>query len=385
MASLRLVFVVGEASGDTLAAAMIDGLEAAGYDVESSGMGGVQMQARGLVSLEPIDSLTIIGFMEAFKAMPRLNRLADRLIDHIFESRPDAVITVDSKGFNLRFARRLRQRMKASASFTAPAIHIVAPKVWAWRSWRAKTVAKSVDRLLCLYPFEVPYFTAHGLDTVAVGHPAAEQERPDYDAARQQLGIAPDDKMLVLLPGSRRREVLRLAPDMVAAAAMLKEKVSGLKVFLPVADTAAEHIAPLIMGEKIITPVSRDDLDLVLAGGDFGLICSGTVSLEAALSGLPGHVYYRLDMLSEVIGRLLVNRDRIVLPNVIAGREIYGFSFGRDFTASSMAEVAMRGLMRGRDGAMARDATSLSQTLGTGGGFRRAAAAAIIDKIESRI
>ena len=382
MARLRLVFIVGEPSGDTLAAEMIDGLKAAGHNLELSGVGGTKMLSRGLVSVEPMESLTIIGLVEALRAVPRLSRLADRLVDHVLETKPDAVITVDSKGFNLRFARRLRQKMAASGPYAAPVIHVVAPTVWAWASWRAKTVARSIDRLLCLYPFEIPYFRKYGLDTVSIGHPAADRTRKTYKVARSQLGVADGDKMLVLLPGSRRREVMRLLPDMVAAVSILKEQVPSLKVFLPVANSVSALIDSMIAGQNSIKTVSSENLDTVLAAGDFGLICSGTVSLEAALNGLPGHVCYRSDRLTEIIGRMLVRMDRVVLPNVIAGREIYKFNLGRKFDATSMASSALNGLAEGRSGNMAADTIDLVKTLKSPEGFGHAAAKAILEKIK---
>ena len=381
MAELRLVFVVGEASGDTLAAAMVDGIRAQGHDVTLSGIGGARLQERGLNAVCPMESLTVLGVGQALAAVPRLNRLADELIAHVIETRPDAIITVDSKGFNLRFARRLRARLKGvSAAMLPPVIHTVAPTVWAWGGWRAAAVARSVDRLICLFPFEVPYFTAHGLDTVAAGHPAAERPRPGRAEARASLNSAADEKMLCLLPGSRRAEVERMLPDMIEAVRMLKKDIPGLRVFLPVAASVARTITPLIANEDTITPVRQDDLDHVLAAADFGLICSGTVSLEAALSGLPGHVYYRADLISTLLGRLLVRRDRIVLPNVIAGREIYSFSYGAEFDAARMAATAYEGLMQG-DADMAAAAVQIRQELTVGKGFAATAAQAVLEKI----
>ena len=381
MAELRLVFVVGEASGDTLAAEMVDGIRARGHDVTISGIGGRRLQERGLSAVSPMESLTVIGIGQALAAVSRLNRLADQLIAHVIETRPNAIITVDSKGFNLRFARRLRARLqRISPGMVPPVIHTVAPTVWAWGGWRAGGVARSVDRLICLFPFEVPFFTAHGLDTVAAGHPAAERSRPKRPAARARFDITADEKVLCLLPGSRRSEVERVLPDMVEAVRILKKDIPGLRVFLPVAATVATTITPLIAAEDAITPVPQDDLDHVLAAADFGLICSGTVSLEAALSGLPGHVYYRADLISTLIGRLLVRRDRVVLPNVIAGREIYGFSLGDEFNATRMAATARQGLMQ-RNSDMSATATQTRQQLTVGRGFAATAAEAILEKI----
>ena len=119
------------------------------------------------------------------------------------ETRPDVIVTIDNKGFSLRLGKALKTKM-AAAGWSAPVVHLVAPTVWAWGAWRAKSVAASVDRLLCLFPFEVPYFTRYGVDAIAVGHPAVERKRPSKKQARKALGLHDQDDVLVLLPGSRK-------------------------------------------------------------------------------------------------------------------------------------------------------------------------------------
>lgn len=382
MKRLKLVVIAGEASGDGLAGAMMDGLQARGYSLSLSGIGGAALLSRGLEPVVPMESLTVLGVGQAIRSISRLNKLADRLIDHVLNERPDAVLTIDSKGFNLRFARRLKNRMN-ERGWHAPVIHAVAPTVWAWGSWRAASVARSVDRLLCLFPFEPRYFSPYGADAVAIGHPAAERVQPTKVEARDTLGFDQVTPVLALLPGSRSGEIKRLLPDMVRAFQLVKAEMPQLRAVLPMADHVAPLITSMMPGDASILTVWQDDLDRAMVAADYGLICSGTVTLEAALCGLRGHVYYRSDPVSTLVGRMLVRRDSIVLPNVISGKEIYPFSLGREFTATDMADAALKGMKRGGE-ATAGHAENLRQKLTVEGGFYDAAARAILEMTESR-
>ncbi|MCE2517632.1 MAG: lipid-A-disaccharide synthase, partial [Alphaproteobacteria bacterium] len=197
--------------------------------------------------------------------------------------------------------------------------------VWAWGGWRAKAGPKSVDTLLCLFPFEPPYFTPHGVDAVAVGHPYAQVNPLDRATARSILGLD-DGRVLALLPGSRKREVMTLLPKMLEAAGQLVARDPSLQVILPVAASVEKLVAPMIAELPFVQLYPQQMSPAVMAAGDFGLICSGTATLEAALSGLPGHVYYQTDPITTFFGQFLVNKKNIVLANAVAGVKIYPLS-----------------------------------------------------------
>jgi len=343
MKGASLFMLAGESSGDQLGAAILDGLEAISLPTETWGIGGPAMSAKGFASLHPMESLTVMGLGEAVRAYPRLMKLADELIDAIMAKRPGLVLTIDSKGFSLRFARRLKKRM-ASSGWSAPIIHLVAPTVWAWGSWRARTVSRSVDHLLCLFPFELPYFNSPDLKVSCVGHPAADRKMPARADARRELGIGQEDPVLVLLPGSRRKEIDALLPDMLHAARSVQEKRPHCQFILPAAATVRPRIEAMIKDAGDIRIIPGEQLNTALKAADFGLICSGTVTLEAALAGLPGAVFYRGDRLAHVLQPIFVRRDRIVLPNAVLGREVYPLYLNREFDAQSMAGAALQGL-----------------------------------------
>ena len=336
--------IAGEPSGDAMGGDIMAALKQTQNDFHISGVGGAAMLAQGLVPVFDMGELTTLGFGQAIMAYRQLKKRADELVAHIMDSRPDAVVTIDNKGFSLRLGKMLKAAM-AQQGWSAPIIHLVAPTVWAWGAWRAKSVKDSVDRLLCLFPFERPYFTCHGIDTVVVGHPAAALKRHDRQSARRQLGLAKGDKILLLLPGSRKSEISSLLPLMLDACAIIQKKHPEMK-FMIVAAEATRPLLASILSQRFdnLSPIilEQSQAPLAMAAADFGLICSGTVTLEAALSGLRGHVYYKLDPLSSFIGWLVMDKTKIVLANAIAGEEIYPYALNGDCTAEKMVSHALK-------------------------------------------
>ena len=385
--TIKIVMIAGEASGDSLGGQVLAALKADQANLNISGVGGDAMQAQGLQPVFPMEDLTVLGLSHAVKSYGRLKKRAAALIDHIMETRPDVIVTIDNKGFSLRLGKALKARM-AAAGWSAPVVHLVAPTVWAWGAWRAKSVAASVDRLLCLFPFEVPYFTRYGVDAIAVGHPAVERKRPSKKQARKVLGLHDQDDVLVLLPGSRKREIETLLPDMLKAVEVIQQEKPEVKVVLPAASSVQGLIKnmitnPITTNHAQITITDQSQTKNALAAGDFGLICSGTVTLEAALSGLHGHVYYQVDRLTLMIGRMILDRSKIVLPNAISGEEIYPLSLNNEFTAETMAADALA-FFNGDKSTLNSQKTPLTASLTAGGyGFAQNVATAILGVIKA--
>lgn len=338
--TIKIVMIAGEASGDGLGGQVLAALNTHLQPLEVSGVGGDAMQGQGLKPIFPMAELSVVGLSHAIKSYGRLKKRAAELTDHILETRPDVIVTIDNKGFSLRLGKALKAKM-AATGWSAPIVHLVAPTVWAWGAWRAKSVAASVDKLLCLFPFELPYFTPYGVDALAVGHPAVEQPRPSKIEARKALGLKDNDPVLVLLPGSRKREIESLLPDMLQSLRIIRQTKPDLKVVLPAAASVRPLIQSMITSADQVEITDQSKANMVMAAGDYGLICSGTVTLEAALSGLDGHVYYQVDGLSLLIGKMMLDRSKIVLPNAITGQEIYPLSLNHEFTAQTMAADAL--------------------------------------------
>ena len=341
--TLKIVMIAGEASGDTLGGEILTALNKRVSDLEVTGVGGRTMQQQGLRPVFDMADLTVMGFAAAFGAYSRLKKRAYLLIDHIMTTKPDIVVTIDNKGFSMRFASLLKKRM-AEIGWSAPIVHLVAPTVWAYAPWRAKKIAKAVDRLLCIFPFEVPYFTRYGLDTIAVGHPAADLKIPSRSQARKTLGLRPSEKVLVVIPGSRRKEIEKLLPIMLDAITRIRKFHPDIKVVLPAASSVASVIQDRISPDHNIQIFDQSVSHAVMASGDYGLICSGTVTLETALCGLKGYVYYKVDWLTYVIGLMVFDRSKMVLANAVTGLDIYPSALNHHFTSTSMAEDAIENL-----------------------------------------
>jgi lipid-A-disaccharide synthase len=323
--TLRLFFVAGEPSGDRLGAALIRGLrESSDRPLELHGIGGPLMEAEGLTSLFPMEELSVMGLTEILPRLRHLLRRATETTEAALAVKPDALITIDSPEFCLRVAGRV----KAAAPET-PTIHYVAPTVWAWRPKRARKMARSIDHVLALFPFEPPYMEAEGMGCDFVGHPvttepvATEAEAAAFRAAH---GIAPDAPLILVLPGSRRSEIARLLPVFEAALSRVLAAHPGARLVLPTtAGVAAEvtgRVATWPEPPVVLDPRGRADAEAekraAFRAADVALAASGTVSLELAAAGTPMVVAYDMSWLSRKIIGAMLRVDTVTLVNLVS-------------------------------------------------------------------
>ena len=306
------------------------------------GVGGPAMVAEGLTTHHAMDQLTVMGFGAALNAYPRLSKFADRLVDEIVVARPRLIITVDVKGFSLRLAARLRRRM-AATGWSAPIIHTVAPTVWAWGAWRRHRVARAVDGLLCLFPFEPDYFTPLGVAAHFIGHPEAFNPVYDRPVRPSAAGEAPH---IVILPGSRRSEIRNLLPPMLSTLNNLRSSYPGITATIPTLPQIRAEIDAVLrrapgseMGVTI--DAGQGALFQALGTAHATLAASGTVTLQTALYGVPGIACYATSGLSAAIGRRLVRMDRVILPNAILGRQVYPFLFQEEVTPRNLTRAML--------------------------------------------
>lgn len=332
-----LVFLVaGEPSGDALGARLMVALtRLAGGRVRFAGIGGERMAAEGLRTLFPVDDLAVMGFAEVLPRLVTIFRRMREVEAAIRTARPAVVVTIDSPGFNMRLARRIR-------SLGIPMVHYVAPQLWAWKPERARKLVGLFDRILALFPFEQPFFARLGIDTVTVGHPAIEAPAPVAGDLRARLAIASEAPVLALLPGSRRGLVQRMLPVYAETAHALARRFPGLVVVLPVVPGTRALVEAAVARWSVPTGVIADlaDKRAALAVAHAAITTSGTATLELALAGLPIVVAYRASALSAMLVRRMVTVRHVSLPNLILEREVVPELLQDACTAERLADAA---------------------------------------------
>ncbi len=332
-----IFILAGEPSGDQLAAHIMRALNHYYQNPKWIGVGGTLAHNEGLNSIVDIEKLSLMGFGSAVLAYPRLSALADILVENVILARPNLVLTVDNKGFSLRFAKRLRRRMRA-VGWSTPIIHCVAPTVWAWGRGRAKKFADTMDGLLCLFPFEPDYFSHLNLDTHFIGHPEAFK---NYDRTEPVKKKESRIRQIILLPGSRQSEIKLILPEMLSASAILKRHDPSFSFVLPAVPCLLPLIKSFADAYDVDIITSGNNLISALQSSTAMIATSGTVTLQAALCGTIGVTCYRTGALSAFIGRHLVDLDSVILPNVILGRRIYPFYFQEAVTGKALASALL--------------------------------------------
>jgi lipid-A-disaccharide synthase len=336
-----IALVAGEASGDNLGAALIEALRKRFPEAQFVGIAGPKMRAAGCEALASSEELALMGLAEILRHLPRLIGLRRRIVRELLERSPALFVGIDAPEFNLGLARVLKSRF-AAVGRSLRTVQYVSPQVWAWREGRVRKIAAACDRILCLLPFEPEFYARYGVAASFVGHPLADQFplEPDRAGARAALGIAPEARLVALLPGSRVGEVSRLAEPFIGAAAWLASKRSDLQFIAPLTtattralfEASCERLAaqrtdasyPGAAARPLSIQVVEGRSRLVLAAADVVLVASGTATLETLLSRRPMVVAYRLAALTAFLLRRLhlVKVKYFAQPNLLVGREI---------------------------------------------------------------
>jgi lipid-A-disaccharide synthase len=314
----HIFLVATEPSGDLMGASLMAALKRrCGDGVRFSGVGGARMMAEGLVSLFPLADIAVMGVVELVPQLPRLLDRVRRTAEAALAAKPDVMVSIDGLAFNARVVARLADR-----SF--PIVHFVAPKVWAWRPGRARKLAGLVDHLMVQLPFEPPWFERHGLPTTYVGHPIIETAAGQGDGAgfRRDHGIAPDAKLLTVLPGSRRGEVKRLLPVFAETVQALAARHPGLRVAVPTVETVAAPVREAVRswaGDPIL--IEGDGAKYgAFAASDAALAASGTVALELGMAAVPSVIAYLINPVTAFFVRRLLTTKYANLVNIMLDR-----------------------------------------------------------------
>ena len=370
----------GEASGDRHAARLMEAVcrqSTRRSPVRFFGLGGDAMAAAGLDQVAHSDEVAVVGIVEVLRELPRIRRVFRRLLQAAEQRRPQLAVLVDFPDFNLRLARRLYRR-------GVPVLYYVSPQVWAWRRRRVGTIARLVDRMLVLFPFEVDVYRGHELEVEHVGHPLVD-DVPQLRSVWESEPALPERPVLALLPGSRNSEVRRILPPMLGAAAALvgggeqgRPPRAVPQVRLILAPTVNTELVDRLIAKS---PLDRLELDVVrsdrfaaVAGSHLALCASGTATLEVGLLGTPMVVVYRVSPLTGFIGRWLVDLPFVSLVNLVLGRRVVPELLQREAGEEQMA-AASRELLssRSRIDRMRAALAELRPALGESGASERAA------------
>ncbi len=317
--NLNIFIIAGEASGDLLGANLMRALKQERPDAVFHGIGGSKMVAEGLKSLFPMEELSVMGIAEVLPRLFTILRRIRQTAQEIERLRPDAVITIDSPDFCFRVVKKFKSRIK-----TIPCIHYVAPSVWAWRPGRAEKVAKFLDHILTLLPFEPPYFQEHGLGATFVGHSVVErmENRGQGDRFRQKYSLKPDQPVLCMLPGSRMSELSRLLDKFSETADIVLRNRHQAVIVIPTLPHLKSVIEKFFVGRGINPILVYDEQEKfdAFAASHVAIAASGTVSLELAMTDTPHIIAYKLSPVSAMVARHLVKTPYVNLINILLKR-----------------------------------------------------------------
>lgn len=325
----KIFIIAGEVSGDVLGGRIMSQMP----QCEFVGIGGENMTANGLKSIFPMSDLSVMGVIEVLFHARTLTRRIRETVNAIIDTKPDLVLTIDSPGFAKGVIKQLR-KSESGSELVKNGLkfhHIVAPQVWAWRSGRAKKYAKTFDKLYAFFDFEVPYFTAHGLDTVAVGHPIS-------DGLVGRKTKPTTEKIITLVPGSRISEVKKLLPIFrQVAQRLISDEYSGYKFVIPAVETTIDyvrkHTAKWGIPIELISSSNRYD---IYAKTYIAIVASGTVSAELAMLHIPTIVVYKMNAITTWIGHQLIKVRWVSLVNILLNHGVYPEFLGTDATADNV-------------------------------------------------
>jgi lipid-A-disaccharide synthase len=316
MQNLRVAIVVGEVSGDQLGAGLIQALKAQNTEVRIEGVAGPAMRAAGCDVWEDANTLAVMGLVEPIKMLPRLLRLRCSLIKRWTEDPPDIFVGIDAPDFNLGLEKALRKRGITTVQYVSPA-------VWAWRQGRVRKIAKSADKILCIFPFEEDFYQVHDVEAEFIGHPLADIISTDVDslAIRNDLGLTAD-KVVVVMPGSRSNEIARLGPVFAETCARLIKRYPDLQFVAPMVSRELREVFKIHIEEVGIEghiKLIDGNAEAAIAAADVALLASGTASLQTALYGKPMVAAYKLSPLTYLLQRCfkLVKVKYFAMPNLL--------------------------------------------------------------------
>ena len=371
---LSIMFSAGESSGDQHAANMFLELKKHQPDIKGFGMGGAKMALAGIDIRYDSGSIGVIGVVEVLKHYGDIRRALKLIQQLVSTERPDLLVCVDYKEFNLKLARFAKQ-------CGVKVLFYVSPQVWAWRPGRVKTYGKAIDMMAVIFPFETTYYDAENVPVRYVGHPSVDKVHPQRSRLEDMaiFNLDESNPVIGLLPGSRANEINRLLPIMLAAAEILQARIPGIQFMLPQADSISDELLESYMRQSLvkITVIKNQPYDVIQCC-DVVMTTSGTATIEIALLNVPMVITYKLAALTYWLGRWLVNTPFIGLPNIILGKGFIKELIQYEATSENLAEEIERILTDKFYADQMRDnLNQVKQQLGHGGGSKNMAELAL--------
>ena len=362
--------VVGEASGDAHAARVVTALQQRAPDIKVSGIGGEKLRAAGMEINIDFSELAVMGLVEVLKRYRHLKNVFNQMVERLKTHRPDLLVLVDYPGFNLKLAKEAKK-------LGIPVAYYISPKIWAWRKGRVKTIQRVVDKMLVLFPFEVPIYEQAGVAVNCVGHPLVDAVKRTLTTiqAKEKLGLEKAHKVIGLFPGSRRSEVEMLLPLMIQAAERIKQQQLDIQVVVPLAPGLnKEALAPILAASRLPIQVVDSEFYDLTSACDAIVAASGTITLEIALLGVPHFICYRVSPVTYKILRCLVKIPYVGLCNIVTNKALITEILQDDVTVQRLEEELRDRLSRTDQQAVTEDIRQqVLAALGPSGGADNAA------------
>ncbi len=334
----KILIIAGEASGDLHGANLVRELRRKLPSLACFGVGSKRMREAGVVMLADAAEISVVGATEVLTHIGAIYRIYSRLKRFLKEDRPDLLVLIDFPDFNIMLG-------KVAKKLGIPVLYYISPQVWAWRKGRIKKIAEIVKAVIVVFPFEVDLYKPAGVDVRFVGHPLTDVVKSEYTKvdARKQLGLDPKRRTVALLPGSRKKEIMHLLPDMLEAARKLESLYEDLQFVLPVAPTLKiDFVQHYVDRSGVAVTVVDGGVYIALRASDAAIVTSGTATLETGLLGVPMAIVYRISSMSYLIGKLIIDVNHIGLVNIVAGKRIVPELIQQDATPENMADAVSK-------------------------------------------
>ena len=365
----KILISAGEASGDMHAGALTKAILTLDPKAQVFGMGGDELRKAGGEVLFDIKDHSVMGFGAVIKKLPQLYKLREDFRKLMMERRPDCLVVIDYPDFNTRISSIAKE-------LGIPILSFISPSAWVWRKGRAKSVAKTVNKVAAIFPFEYDVYKEAGADTVFVGHPLVDIVKRSIsdEEARKKAGKQEGHSLVLLLPGSRLKEIESMLPPMLKAVKIIKAKQSGVDFVMPKAGTISEKLLQEYLDkENVQVKIVEGNIYDIMSVADVALATSGTVTLEAALCNLPSVICYKTGAIAVAIVRLLINIKCIGLPNIVAGHKILPELIQEDMTPENMAKEVLHYLEPSEHARIREELKEVQRKLGEPGAVEKVA------------